>query len=109
MNRKIKISIQSVIFTFITFGIPAFITVLFPNECWTPRIGGFYVGICVFLQAYMQVNPKKFKEVDKLGISQKEKITHWVYILTIMGTFLWAFGDMFTHVLWVSNGTCLID
>jgi len=104
---KIKHVLQTVIFCIITLGIPAIITFLFPNECWTPRLGGLYVGICVFIQGYIQIHSGKFKRIYNDGIELKDKIMQWVYVLTIMGTLMWAFGDMFPKILWVPNGLCV--
>ena len=90
------------------FGLSALLAVLIPGICWTPRIGGLLVGFAVFIQAYMFANPNKFNHTFNNKITIKQYITHVIYVLTIFGTLLWAFGDLLPEVIFVSNSVCHI-
>ncbi|HTE40582.1 MAG TPA: hypothetical protein VK629_07125 [Steroidobacteraceae bacterium] len=88
------------------FGAAGVLMQLFPNICWLPRIGGILVGASVFVQGYMHANADKFRGAWRWGLTREQAYAHFSYYLALFGTLLWAFGDLFPTVLWLSNGAC---
>ena len=102
-KRVLYSAIVAAILCSIGFGVSAGLTLLFPEVCWTPRVGGSLVGMAVFLQGYMFANPDKFSRILSNGITLQKWFMPIVYMVTIFGTFLWAFGDLLPFVFGVPN------
>ncbi|TRO17237.1 hypothetical protein EQ836_01625 [Ectopseudomonas mendocina] len=90
-----------------TFAISNICTFLWPNICWLPRVGGSLVGIAVFIQGYVSVNPEKFSVAWRWGLTREQVYLHISNFMAIFGTFAWAFGDLLPMVLWVENSSCI--
>lgn len=99
--------ILSIILVATSFGISAILTVMFPEICWTPRIGGILVGVAVFLQGYVFANPNKFTRTLRSQITLEQRVMHIAYTATIFGTLLWTFGDLMPSVFGIPN--CMIQ
>lgn len=67
---------------------------LWPEVCWTPRVGGLMVGIAVFMQGYVSVNKGKFSADWRWGLTREQAHLHVANCFAILGTGLWAFGDL---------------
>ena len=99
-TQGVYLIIAPIVVTVLGIGIPELLTYFFPNICWAPRIGGTMVGVAVFIQAFMSAHPDKFQKPLKSGLNQRQLLTHFSYLATIIGTLVWAWGDMisFTFV-----------
>ncbi len=86
-----------------TLGASALLTWIAPSICWTPRIGGTLVGLAVFLQGYIAANPGKFRRALESRITLEQRLMHIVYTSTVLGTLLWAYGDLMPSVFGVPN------
>lgn len=79
----------------LTYGL----TMLFGDHCWGPRIGGVLVGLAVFLQGLVYAHGDDMQRLLRSGITLEQRLLHVVYVSSVWGTFVWAFGD-FVTVLW---------
>ncbi|QFU22729.1 hypothetical protein FM038_011560 [Shewanella eurypsychrophilus] len=82
--------------------------VINPSICWTPRFGGLLVGLAVFMQGYLQANPKKYNTLLSNQTTVRQWLHHAIYVASILGTIMWAFGDLFGSFLWLSNSSCVV-
>ena len=76
---------------------------MFPAVCWTPRIGGTLVGLAVLLQGHIWANPGKYRRLLASRITFEQRLMHIVYTATVLGTLLWAYGDLMPYVIGVPN------
>jgi len=89
-----------------TFATSNILTSLWPHICWLPRIGGTLVGVSVIIQGYVSVNPEKFSVSWRWGLTREQAYLHFSNLSAVIGTFMWAFGDLIPKVLWVPNTAC---
>lgn len=92
-QRWVESSATSAVMVLVTFGLIAITTLIFGDKCWPPRFGGLLVGIAVFVQAYVYANQDYFSQMSKYGLTREQRVLHKVYVVTVFGTLLWAFGD----------------
>jgi hypothetical protein len=81
------IIILSVIMVVISY----FLTLIFGDKCWLPRVGALLVGFSVLLEGWIIYNPKN-KGFDTM--QPEKKLLKYVLFLALWGTLLWAFGDL---------------
>ena len=89
-----------------TFATSNVFTALWPHICWIPRFGGALVGVAVFIPGYISVNREKFDVPWRWGLTRDQAYSHFSNSSAVIGTFLWAFGDLMPAVLWVPNTAC---
>ena len=77
-----------------SFSYASVLNILWPEICWTPRIGGLLVGIAVFMQGYVAVNDDKFNVRWLWRLSRGQAHLHVSNGFAVFGTGLWAFGDL---------------
>jgi hypothetical protein len=75
------------------------LTLIFGDKCWAPRVGGLFVGFAVFAQGYVFANQDRFQRRLRSGITVEQRVMHVVYVASVLGTFLWALGDL-VPVMW---------
>lgn len=85
-----------------TIAVVVLLTQLFGDRCWAPRVGGIYVGLAVFVQAYAYANEESFSRKLRSGLTLEQRTLHVVYVFSVAGTFLWALGDFFPTMYGVS-------
>jgi hypothetical protein len=90
-----------------TFLLANLLNFLWPQYCWLPRLGGLLVGLAVFTQGFVWAHPKKFSRVRANGLTREQAVIHIMYVSSIFGTLIWAFGDMLPQVLWMRHCVCL--
>lgn len=78
--------------------VVVFLTKIFGDQCWLPRVGGILVGCAVFMQGYAFAHPEKFRRKLKSGLTLEQKLMHVVYVSSVIGTFAWALGDFVTSI-----------
>jgi hypothetical protein len=95
MTRRqiLESAVTSALLVFGTSAAIAATTKIVGDYCWPPRFGGFLVGIAVFVQGYMWAHPESFRKITGNGLTREQRVLHQVYVVTVMGTFLWAMGD----------------
>lgn len=91
----------------LSFGASELLMYLYPEICWTPRIGGSLVGISVFLQGYVFANPDKFQRPLKSEIILEQSVMHVVYFAALFGTYLWSWGDLLPPIFSAGSTACL--
>ena len=64
------------------------------------------VGVSVIIQGYVSVNPEKFSVSWRWGLTREQAYLHFSNLSAVIGTFMWAFGDLIPKVLWVPNTAC---
>lgn len=64
------------------------------ERCWYSIIGGTSVGLAVAVQGYISANPKKFQKVKRQGISKERYYLYYSYCVSVVGTLLWAWGEV---------------
>jgi hypothetical protein len=89
-----------------TFGVANVLMALWPHICWLPRVGGLLVGVAVFIQGYVGVRHEQFDVPWRWGLTREQAYLHVANVAVVLGTLVWAFGDLLPSVLWVSNGGC---
>lgn len=94
INRRTYPAAVSFAIVFGAFSYASVLNTLWPQVCWTPRIGGVLVGIAVLMEAYMSAHEEAFESVWAWRLTRKQIYQFVVSILAIFGTFLWAFGDL---------------
>ncbi|MCV4290852.1 hypothetical protein OH708_23330 [Pseudomonas capsici] len=90
-----------------TFLLSNLLNHFWPQYCWLPRLGGLLVGLAVFAQGYIWAHPEDFSRKRADGLTKEQAITHIIYVSSIFGTLIWAFGDMLPKVLWMEHCACL--
>ncbi|MEJ6655296.1 MAG: hypothetical protein QNL70_04765 [Pseudomonas sp.] len=81
---------------------------LWPEICWTPRLGGLLVGVAVFMQGYVGVNEKKFSACWRWGLTRGQAYLHVANVFAVFGTGMWAFGDLLPSSAWFTNLACAV-
>lgn len=84
-----------------SFAAIALLTRFVGDYCWPERFGGLLVGVAVFLQAHVYANHADFSNISKHGLTREQRWLHKVYLITVFGTFMWAFGDFLPSVFGV--------
>ncbi|MDI5983824.1 hypothetical protein QLQ85_03395 [Halomonas sp. M4R5S39] len=90
----------------ITYSVSIVFSILWPEICWLPRIGGSLVGVAVVVQGYVEVNEKKFCAPWRWELSRKQFYLHFANTSAVIGTIIWTFGDLFPQILWFPNTPC---
>ena len=90
-----------------TFLVANLCNYLWPQYCWLPRLGGLLVGFAVFAQGYVWAHPEEFSRRRVDGLTKEQVVIHMVYVSSIFGTLIWAFGDMLPKVLWMRHCACV--
>lgn len=74
------------------FPLAYLLTIYFGDKCWLPRIGALIVGCSVALQGWVLFDPRKRGCFDTR--QPEKRVLKYVIGLALVGTLLWAFGDM---------------
>lgn len=98
--------IMGILMTMIVYEYSAVLSLLFPQVCWLPRVGGLFVGISVIIQGYISANREAFETEWLFRLTREQAYTHFSYAAAAIGTLFWAFGDLMPSVLWFENATC---
>ena len=106
INLKTYPAIMGTTIFIATFSTSIVFTYFWSNICWLPRFGGLLVGMAVFIQGYMAVNIEKFSIPWRWGLSREQAYSHFASSAAVFGTLIWAFGDLFPNILWVTNTAC---
>ena len=93
MRRFINNSLIGIVIVNGTMLLVIALTKLFGDYCWAPRVGGIFVGFAVFAQGYAYANAERFSRRLPSGLTLEQRVLHIVYVLSVLGTFLWALGD----------------
>jgi hypothetical protein len=88
------------------FAPPALLAIFFPSICWAPRIGGTLVGLVVVVQGHIYMNPEKYSRKLSDGISLQDRIMQIAFVVAVLGTFMWAWSDLFPNILGIENLAC---
>lgn len=78
----------------ISLGLPELLSRFLPGICWSPRVGGLMIGCAVLIQGYIFANPNKFVVLLASGHTLEQRFMQVVYMITLFGTSLVAFGDL---------------
>lgn len=106
MILKMWPAILAIILNVFVLGLSLVSEIINPNICWTPRFGGLLVGMAVFMQGYLHANPDKYNALLSNGTSVRQWVHYSIYSASVLGTVMWAFGDLFGSYLWLSNSGC---
>jgi len=98
-----EIALTSAVLVFGTQAAIALTTKIAGDYCWPERFGGFLVGFAVLVQGYVYANRESFSRLSKHGLTREQRVMHQVYVVTVLGTFLWALGDFIPSVYGVAT------